>query len=100
MYFVDEHKDKIEALCRQHGVRRLFVFGSVLSDRFSQDSDVDLVVEFSGVDLSRYADNYYSFKFALEEMLGHPIDLLEEQAIRNPFFKKKLEAQRQLLYAA
>ncbi|RYD54010.1 MAG: nucleotidyltransferase [Sphingobacteriales bacterium] len=100
MYLVDEYKDAIEALCRRHGVQRLFAFGSVLSDRFSEQSDVDLLVEFTGVDLSKYADNYYSFKFALEEMLGHPVDLLESQAIRNPFFKKNIEAQRQLLYAA
>jgi len=100
MHPVDAHKDAIEALCRRHDVRRLFAFGSVLSDRLSADSDVDLVVEFSGVDLSSYADNHYSFKFALEAMLAHPVDLLEEQAIRNPFFKKNLEAQRQLLYAA
>ncbi|HEV7329990.1 MAG TPA: nucleotidyltransferase domain-containing protein [Flavisolibacter sp.] len=100
MHFVDEHKEAIEALCRRHSVQRLFAFGSVLSDRFSEDSDVDLMVEFAGVDLAKYADNYYSFKFALEEILGHSVDLLEAQAIRNPFFKKNIEAQRQLLYAA
>lgn len=100
MRLISKHKTQIEALCRRHGVRRLFVFGSVLSERFSGNSDIDLVVEFSNIDISKYADNYYAFKFALEEELGRPIDLLEEQAIRNPYFRKALDAQRQLLYAA
>jgi len=100
MQIIDEHKATIEALCRRHSVRRLYVFGSVLSDRFSEESDIDLLVDFSEVDLRHYADNYYSFKFALEEILRRPIDLLEEQAIRNPYFKQSIEAQRQLLYAA
>ncbi|TCZ65203.1 nucleotidyltransferase [Flaviaesturariibacter aridisoli] len=100
MRLIDQHKAIIAALCQRHGVRRLYVFGSILSDRFSEDSDIDLLVDFSGVDLKHYADNYYNFKFALEEALHHPVDLIEEKALRNPFFKQSVEAQRQLLYAA
>jgi uncharacterized protein len=87
-------------LCKQHGVRRLYVFGSALSEHFSDDSDIDLLVDFSGVDLKLYADNYYSFKFALEEAFHRSVDLIEEHALRNPFLKQNIEAHRELLYAA
>jgi uncharacterized protein len=100
MPFIDSYKPQIEALCRKHKVKRLFVFGSVLTERFAAESDVDMLVDFEGVELAHYADNYYNFKFALEEALRHPIDLIEEQALRNPYFKQSVEAQRQLLYAA
>ncbi|RYZ21100.1 MAG: nucleotidyltransferase [Chitinophagaceae bacterium] len=100
MLLIDQHKANIEALCRQHSVRRLYAFGSVLSDRFSEQSDIDLLVDFADVDLEHYADNYYNFKFALEAVLGHPIDLIEEKALRNPYFKQNVEAHRQILYAA
>ena len=100
MKLINQHKLKIEALCRQYGVRKLYAFGSILSKRFSDHSDVDLLVDFIEVDISRYADNYFEFKFALEETLHHPVDLIEEKALRNPFFKQSIEASRQLLYAA
>jgi predicted nucleotidyltransferase len=100
MPFIDQHITEIESLCSKHGVQKLYAFGSVLSDRFSDDSDVDFLVDFSGIDLSRYADNYFELKFALEETLQHAVDLIEEKALRNPFLKQSIEANRQLLYAA
>lgn len=39
-------KKRIEAFCRKHHIRRLSLFGSVLRDDFSPDSDVDVLVEF------------------------------------------------------
>ncbi|NVO29762.1 nucleotidyltransferase family protein [Hymenobacter lapidiphilus] len=90
----------IEELCQQHRVRQLFGFGSALTPAFGPDSDVDLVAEFEPMPLEQYADNYFRFKFALEELFGRPVDLLEAQAVRNPYFRQQLEATRQLLYAA
>jgi uncharacterized protein len=100
MSLIDQHKNEIATLCRKYGVASLYVFGSVLSDKFSKESDIDLLVNFSTIDLPRYADNYYDFKFALEATLHHPVDLIEEKALRNPFFKQRIQATRQLLYAA
>ncbi|RYY90914.1 MAG: nucleotidyltransferase [Chitinophagaceae bacterium] len=100
MQIIDQHREEIEALCRKHSVQKLYAFGSVLSEKFSDLSDVDLLVEFRGVDLSRYADNYFELKFALEETFNHPVDLIEAKALRNPFFQQSVEASRQLLYAA
>ena len=92
--------DAIKHLCQQHRVRRLLVFGSVLTPAFGPDSDVDLVAEFKLMPLEDYADNYLALKSALEALLGRPIDLLEAQAIRNPYFRQQLAATQQLLYAA
>lgn len=95
---LDHFTKDIQRLCQQYKVRRLYVFGSVLTDRFRLDSDVDLIVDFEPLDLRQYADNYFNFKFALEDTLQRPVDLLEEKAIRNPYFRKSLEQQRQLVY--
>lgn len=92
--------NSIKQLCQQHRVQRLLVFGSVLTTAFRPDSDVDLVAEFEPMPLEEYADNYFRFKFALEELLGRPVDLLEAQSIRNPYFRQRLEVTQQLLYAA
>jgi predicted nucleotidyltransferase len=98
MTLIDQHTNDIQRLCLQHKVNRLYAFGSVLTSQFKDESDIDLMVDFRPIDLNQYADNYFNFKFALEDILHRPIDLLEEQAIKNPFFKQAIEKQRQLIY--
>ena len=85
-------------MCEKHQAKQLYAFGSVLTNKFSDGSDIDLLVEFNPVELEQYADNYFSLKFALEDALRRPVDLLEETAIKNPYFKKAVEDQRLLMY--
>ena len=100
MTIFHQYQKEIEELCNRYKVRRLYAFGSALTDRFSPNSDIDLIVDFESIDVNSYADNYFNLKFALEDMFKRKIDLLEAQEIRNPFFKKAVDSQRQLLYAA
>ena len=88
----------IEKLCKAYNVQSLYAFGSVLTDNFNEQSDIDLVVDFADVELENYADNYFDFKFCLQDTLQKPIDLLEEKAIKNPYFKQSINQQRQLIY--
>ncbi len=85
-------------LYKTHKVKSLYAFGSVLSDNFNKESDIDLIVDFSNIDVEDYADNYFDFKFALEELLKRPVDLLEEKAIKNPYFRQSVNEQRKLVY--
>jgi predicted nucleotidyltransferase len=98
MTFLDKYSNDINKLCKHHKVKRLYAFGSVLTNRFSKLSDVDLIVDFDKIDVDQYADNYFDFKFSLQEILKHPIDLLEEKAIKNPYLKKAISQKRQLVY--
>jgi predicted nucleotidyltransferase len=98
MSIVERNKEKIQALCTKHNVSRLFVFGSVLTGRFKKSSDIDFVVDFSGVDLYNYADNYFDFKISLEKILRRPVDLLEDKAIKNPYLRQSIEETKQLIY--
>ena len=98
MTFLEKHSNDIHNLCKHHKVKKLYAFGSVLTDQFSQTSDIDLIVDFDNIDVVLYADNYFDFKFSLQDVLKHPIDLLEEKAIKNPYFKKAISQKRQLVY--
>ncbi len=100
MKLIHQKLDAIIALCQKHSVKRLFVFGSVLTDHFSSESDIDFLVEFSGVSLENYADNYFNLKEELETLLGHNVDLLELKALKNPYLLKSIRANQELLYAA
>lgn len=70
----------------------------MLTDKFNNDSDVDFIVDFEPIELAQYADNYYDLKFSLENILQKPVDLLEEKAIKNPYFRQVVDKQRQLIY--
>lgn len=85
-------------LCLQHKVKSLYAFGSVLTNAFKPESDIDLIVDFANMEVEDYADNYFDFKFSLEKVLNRQLDLLEEKAIKNPFFRDKLNQQKQLIY--
>jgi len=98
MNLIERNIEKIKRLCKKHKVRELFVFGSILSTNFNENSDVDFVVDFDKVDLNDYADNYFDLKSALEKLLKRPVDLLENQAIRNPFLKQSIDSTKKLIY--
>lgn len=98
MHLLDQNIQLISKLCAAHKVKRLYAFGSVLTNQFNSNSDVDLVVDFEEVDVKDYADNYFQFKFSLQEILKRQIDLLEEKAIKNPYFKKVVHQQRKMVY--
>ena len=98
MNFIEQKSNIILELCRKHRVRTLYAFGSVLTDNFNDQSDVDLIVDFKRMPLKIYSDNYYDFKFSLEDMLNRQVDLLEYKAIRNPFFLENINKNKKLIY--
>ena len=95
---IDNNIEKIKAICDQHKVSKLFVFGSVLTNSYKKYSDIDFVVDFKDIDIYNYADNYFDFKKSLEELLNREVDLLEEKAIKNPYLKKNIESSKKLVY--
>jgi uncharacterized protein len=98
MSIIDQYKDVIKTLCVLHKVRSLYAFGSVLTSEFNKESDIDLIVDFDQMPVADYADNYFGFKFSLQDVLKRPIDLLEEKAIHNPYFKNAVNQNRKLVY--
>jgi len=95
---ISKYAADILILCKQYHVKTLYVFGSALTDKFSRDSDVDLIVDFNELPVEDYADNYFDFKFSLQDIFNRPIDLLEEQAIKNPYFLQNINRHKQLIY--
>lgn len=98
MNTIQAYKQQIGQLCANHKVKSLHAFGSVLTSTFHSQSDIDLIVSFDDMELAEYADNYYDLKFSLEELFNRPVDLLEEQAIRNPYFKENVDQKKELVY--
>lgn len=100
MKLIEVNLQKIVELCRKFHVRRLWVFGSILTPRFNAESDIDLCVDFDAakIGLMGYSDNFFNFQFALEDLLGRKIDITEDRAVRNPYFRAELDGTRRLIY--
>ncbi len=98
MKLIDSNKDKLFELCENHKVKELYLFGSVLTDKFKESSDIDMLIQFYQVDLMEYFDNYMDLKEKLEQLFERPVDLVENQAIRNPIFRRVVDREKQLVY--
>lgn len=98
MGLIEMYKDRIYELCKAHRVKSLYSFGSVNTTRFSNDSDVDLIVDFEINDPFEYADNYFDLKFELENIFKRPIDLLENKALKNPYLRENIDKSKILIY--
>ncbi len=98
MKLISDHKIKINSLCKSHFVSQLYVFGSILTDKFNDESDVDMLIQFTSIEIKDYFDNYMNLKYSLEELLNRQVDLVENQAVKNPIFRKILDRDKQLIY--
>ncbi len=102
MKLIEMNIDKIIALCKKYKVAKLWVFGSILTPRFNDESDVDFSVNFDADKINRegldWADIFFDFMHELEELFGRRIDLVCDDAVKNTVFRKELDSTKQLIY--
>lgn len=89
---------EINQLCKTNKVKSLFAFGSITREDFNENSDIDLVVDFEEDDPFKYTDLYFSLKNKLEDLFNRQVDLLEERAIKNKFFRQQLDSTKVKIY--
>ena len=98
---IEERVGELQQLCIRYRVLRLDLFGSAATGNYhGRESDLDFLVEFQTLPSGEYADAYFGLLEALELLFGHPVDLVVDSAIKNPFFRQRVDETRTLLYAA
>jgi predicted nucleotidyltransferase len=96
---IENNKASIAKLCKENKVDKLYAFGSVLTDNFNENSDIDFVVSFNNqIKLLDYADNYFNLLFSFEDLFNKKIDLITEKSLKNPYFIKEVNETKQLVY--
>lgn len=91
--------DALAEFCRKWRIRELSLFGSVLRDDFGPDSDLDFLVSFEP-DAPLDIDALLAMKEELEARYGRPVDLVEKEALRNPWRKYEILRTHKVIYAA
>jgi uncharacterized protein len=93
-----ELQKEIEKICKELSLRRLDLIGSATRGDFDERSDVDVLVTFAGDEY--LFDRYFELKQRLEKLFNRKVDVIEERAIKNPYFKKSIERDRVKIYGA
>ncbi len=99
---IADKKEELAELCRRHGVIRLEVFGSAArgTDFDPKSSDADFLVEFRLEGDRARLQQYLNFAEALRQALGRSVDLVESDAVRNPYLRAAINRSRELIYAS
>lgn len=97
---VTQKQRELANLCLRYKVERLDLFGSAADGSFDADSsDLDFLVRFSNPEpTGDYADRYLDLAEAMERLFQRPVDLVTERSVRNPYFRRVVDASRELVY--
>jgi hypothetical protein len=98
---IAEKLEDIRRLCREHGVKRLEIFGSAArGDDFDPDkSDADFIVDFYDWHRKPWLGVYFDFERALAALLGREVDLTQFGAVKNVYVQRSIDRDRELIYA-
>ncbi len=95
---IESNLNQIKKYCRQYAVETLHAFGSVTSDRFADDSDIDFLIKFKDISFEQYADNYFRLHELFESLFNRKVDLITENMLSNPYFIDKINRTKIILY--
>jgi len=98
---ITNNMNLIHILCEKYKVKELYVFGSAVSNQFTEESDVDLIVKFkTNVPVEEYADLYFDLAENFESLFKRKVDLMTDKTIGNKFLKQSIDESKQVIYAA
>jgi len=97
---ISDKIDELKKLCTLYKVNSMYAFGSVCTNRFNDNSDIDLLISFENLSIEQYTDNYFELHYKLQDLFNRKIDLLTDKSLSNPYFIKGMEQTKQLIYAA
>ena len=97
---VATRKRQIRNLCQRHHVKRLDVFGSAVNGDFRPDeSDIDFLVEFDDSPEGQRFETRFQLTEELKALFGRSVDLVDDSAIQNPYFRDEVDQTREPIYS-
>ena len=98
MIDIENIKPEIIRVCRHMPVKRLGLFGSALSQNFSQKSDIDVLVIFDSRENIDLFDKYFELKEQLEKIFKRDVDLVIDKKFKNPILRESINRTRMVIY--
>lgn len=95
---IERNIKNIQEYCKKYEVKKLYVFGSVCTDNFTSDSDLDFLISFKDISTKEYTDNYFTLHYLFQEIFKRNVDLITENSLSNPYFIEILNKTKTLIY--
>lgn len=92
--------ENLKALCLKYKVKSLYAFGSVCTEHFDENSDIDLLISFKTMDFGDYADTYFELADRFEILFQRPVDLVTDKSLGNPYFIESINKTKTPIYEA
>ena len=90
---------EVKKILREHKVKKAYAFGSVCTDRFNKNSDIDFLISFDeNIDPLEEGENHLRLYDLMEILFQRPVDLIVEKSIKNPYFIKVINKTRTPIY--
>ena len=97
MAALDLNSERVAEFCRRHHIRKLALFGSVLRDDFTAESDVDVLVEFEDGNTPGLA--FFAMQDEFSAIIGRPDDL-NTPGFLSRYFRDQVMAEAEVQYVA
>ena len=98
---IEKRKEELKSLCQTLKIKRLYAFGSVVTDKFNEKSDIDFLISFAdNLTIEEYTNNYFSLHYKLRELFNREIEIVTERTLSNPYFIESINETKVLIYEA
>ena len=91
----------IKKIFKAHKIKSAYAFGSVASEAFNEESDIDILINFEdGLGPLERGEIWWDLHDTLRDIFNRKIDLLIENSLKNPYFIEEVNDKKELIYAA
>lgn len=98
---LETKKGELKNLCQLLKIKSLYAFGSVVTERFNNQSDIDFLICFADhLTVEEYTNNYFLLHYKLRELFDREIDIVTERSLSNPYFIESINETKELIYEA
>ena len=98
---IEDNLDAIRAMCREYGIEKLEVFGSIMTNDFRDDSDVDFIAHYpKGYDFGPWGSRLFDLEKSLAALLYRDVDVVMTSALRNTWFRRTADETRMEIFDA
>lgn len=96
---IQAYLPKVFELFKKHKIKKAYIYGSALTDKFNKDSDVDFLVNLQeGLNPVDAGEHLWDLEYELKDLLQRDVDLLTERSLKNPYFISELNSTKVLIY--
>jgi len=98
---LEKQKEDLRRICQNLKIKRLYVFGSAVSGKLTENSDLDFLISFDdNLTVEEYTNNYFALHYRLRELFNREIDIVTERTLSNPYFIESINETKELIYEA